>query len=327
MSRSHRSRTPESLHTDGREEAQVDLPEQGQIVKIQTAIRGYVMAHRHTLAMKTLRGRRYTLESLAEFVGPDVPVRSIQAKHVNEWLQSQDVAASTMRKQLSAVKCLWAWLILSGYAKSDPTLGVKAPRQPRPLPRAMSPEEIAELRCALPDARAELIVSLMLHEGLRCAEVARLEMSDLDLVNGVMRVLGKGSVEALLPITPPTRAALDAYFSERGRGAGPVVRSETANVGITSAHIGALVQQWMTDAGLKQGAFDGVSAHALRHTMATTLMNRDVDLRVISDALRHSSPSTTWTYLRHHRSLEALREVMGKEAPPPREGSSGLNAA
>ena len=131
----------------------------------------------------------------------------------------------------------------------------------------------------------------MVQQGLRCCEVARLQLGDLDRVNGLMLIVGKGGHERVLPIIEETAEAVDAYLTEYPAFAGPLVRSYSdPHRGLASATITKLVRVWVGDAGIKRARHDGVSAHAFRHTAATDML-REVLMCGMS-----STPSVTPTW-------------------------------
>lgn len=299
-------------HSDAESDGAVTVSV-GEPMRLDTGIRSYHRHQRAVLRPRTLNDRRYTLEAFCEHTN-NPQLRSVKAKHISDWLASMDVSAATVRQRLSAVRCFFRWALEQRLVKIDPTATLRSPRQPRSAPRSFTLEQIRRLDAALPDARAVLIIALMLDMGLRAGEVARLELADLDLFSGVARIVGKGGHERLLPITPMVRSRLDVYLNERGRGAGPLIRSKNdPRLGIRVNRITNMVGEWMTDAGVKESRYDGRSAHALRHSTAENLYRHGVDLRTIAAALGHASPTTTWIYLRHTHSVEDLRAVMGQE--------------
>ena len=166
----------------------------------------------------------------------------------------------------------------------------------------MPAASIARLRLVLPDQRAELIVALMFHMGLRCVEVSRLRAMDYDPAAAVMVVTGKFSDQRKLPVPAPVVAALAGW----GRGGGS---GRDTLVGISANTISKLVSAWMGAAGLKAGAYDGVSAHALRHTMASNMLDRCGNVHTVQGALGHQSLATTERYLRSP-DLDAMRAAM-----------------
>lgn len=281
----------------------------------------YRRQHRGVLRPRTLVQHGYIIEGFAAWSG-NMAVRAVRARHVAEWAASMEVAASTTRNRISVIRGFFRWCVRMCYTKHDPTIDVAVPRQPRLAPRSMTADDLRTLSAVLPDHRARVIVGFMLICGLRAGEVADLEMADIDLFSNTMRVVGKGGHERVLPIPEGMRYYLDPYLTERGRGGGKLIRSHRdPHLGVTPNYVSCLVSRWMRTAGVKAGRYDGVSAHALRHTTAENLYRHGVDLRTIAAAMGHMSPTTTWTYLRHRANVEDLREVMGQallDEPRPR---------
>jgi site-specific recombinase XerD len=211
---------------------------------------------------------------------------------------------------LSQVRHFSDWLVRRGYVRRDPTVEIPPIRIPRYLPRAMPANHVARLLTACPDGRAELIVLLMVQEGLRCVEVATLELGDVDRVDRAIRVVGKGGHHRVLPLSDETWCALDRYLNEQPSTAGPVIRNhKIAGAGIAADTISGMVARWMADAGIKRRRRDGTSAHALRHTAATDMLRAGAHLRDVQHALGHRHLATTETYL--PLVVHDLRDAMG----------------
>jgi site-specific recombinase XerC len=209
---------------------------------------------------------------------------------------------ATRRAYLSAVRTFCRWAAFEGLIVADPTLGAARIREPRRATRAMPASSVARLHLVLPDLRAEVIVGLMFHMGLRCVEVSRLRWADYDPASAVLVVVGKNDDQRRLPVHKAVVPVLAAWSSS-ARSCGPRV------VGISAGRISKLVSRWMNTAGLKSGAYDGVSAHALRHTMASNMLERCGNVRTVQDALGHVSLATTERYLRH-TGLDVMRAAM-----------------
>ena len=167
----------------------------------------------------------------------DPPPGELTQRHVDEWLASVGhLARSTVRNRLSAVRRFCTWLIRNGLLTTNPCDDAPRIRQPRHVPRARPPPSVGDLYDHLPDARAELIVSLMVQEGLRCVEVAGLEVGDVDPVNGTLIVVGKGGHQRMLPISDETARALRRYLFEHPAPSGPLIRSYQHQARAISAH-------------------------------------------------------------------------------------------
>jgi integrase/recombinase XerD len=252
---------------------------------------------------ETARAVRYTLFNFADHVG-DVPTHRLTRRHVETWLADDTLAAATMRARLTRLRMFCTWLVDQKFLKVDPTYGLKGPRRQRRLPRGLHNEDVQLTLDACPDRRGLLIVLLMVQEGLRCGEVARLQVGDIDATERLMLVRGKGGHERALPITDETWAALVDYLAETGVKQGPVIRSQVRpGRGVSPQHVSDLVRGWM-------GSVDvAATAHALRHTCATDLLRSGVHLRTVQHALGHASLATTELYL--PRVVGDLRTAMG----------------
>jgi site-specific recombinase XerD len=285
----------------------------GDIMRTGHAVLLYVKHMHLAYAVQTIRNRRPLLERFAREIG-DPALKAIKKQHVEGWLAEQTCGPASLRVDLSHLRQFFRWCMENGHLKTDPSALIKTPRQPRRVPRSLNLAELRALGQALPDARAALIVGLEYDMGLRRAEVAGLDITDIDLLAGVVLVRGKGGHERLLPLTQTVRVLLQDYIRERGVSAGPLIRSHVhPSRGISPQQIGALVSRWMRDAGFKQGPRDGKSGHALRHSFAVNLDRHGAPLSVIQEALGHADQSTTLIYTKAQHSVETLRDHMGQQ--------------
>jgi site-specific recombinase XerD len=148
------------------------------------------------------------------------------------------------------------------------------------------------------------MVLFMVQEGMRCCEVARLEVGDINLRDDVVLVRGKGRRERVLPLSPQTKQAVRDYLAGWPASAGPLIRSYNhPRRGITAAYVSLLVTGWLRAAGID------ASAHALRHTAATDMLLCGAHVRDVQAALGHAQLSTTERYLPW--LVNDLREAMG----------------
>lgn len=257
------------------------------------------------LGPATLPTVRWTLRDFCRFVR-DVPPVRLEGRHVEEYLASISVARSTARQRFCHIRQFSRWLVRRGHVAADFTADLRAPRQPRPVPRAYRRDVVDRLLAAVPDARGRLIVLLEVQEGLRACEVSRIEVGDVDFGDRTLLVRGKGCRERLLPISTQTWDALDTYLAERPVKAGPLIRSYNEPwKGISAAHVQHLVQGWLRRVGIRSGG-----GHGLRHTMATTLLReKGADIRDVQLALGHAQLTSTQIYL-PFSDAHRLRAIM-----------------
>lgn len=270
---------------------------------------------------RTLRGRfrggtpakiRSILSTFADHAGRDLPISRVNRRHVERWLNRSTYAPATIRVNLSTIRGFFRWCIANGHISTDPTRLIDAPRAARTVPRGLRPDTVSTLFAHLPDVRAELIVSLMVQEGLRCTEVASLACGDIDFTERVMLVQGKGGHHRVLPISDETWAVLTRYASTYPMVSGPLIRSHRMGdeyAGISPTFVSILVRRWMVEAGVKSRPHDGISAHALRHTAATDMLRAGAHVRDVQAALGHQSLATTQRYMPW--VVGDLRQAMG----------------
>lgn len=267
------------------------------------------VAEKHRSGDWTQRSARNARSILIHYLSSsrEISLRSVQA------FLDMPGSAGTKRARLSTLRGFFDWCVLNGELKRNPTTGAKGPRNPKRAPRSLTSVAAEAIARGAPDERARLIVLLMLQEGLRCIEVSRAEMGDVDERSRIMAVRGKGGREGVtrhVPLSEETSLALERYLALHPASAGPLIRSyHHADRPISSSHIGKLVGDWMREAGVKQRAWDGKAAHSLRHTMATDMAQGGRNIFEIQRALGHADLSSTQIYV--SGVTPELREAMG----------------
>jgi len=232
----------------------------------------------------------------------------------------QGKSPRTVSRYLSAWRQYYRWLVREGVIDSDPVALIESPKTGRGLPKALSEEQIESLLEA-PDTgtplglRDRAMLELMYATGLRVSELVNLELVNLNLNQGVIRVTGKGRKERLVPIGDEAHDSLKVYLAD-GR---PVLLkgAQTESVFVTTRKSGMtrqafwyMVRRYATLCGISQK----ISPHMLRHSFATHLLNHGADLRVVQLLLGHSDLSTTQIYT--HIAREGLKRM--HEAHHPR---------
>lgn len=259
---------------------------------LDSLIHAYVAekAARGRFRPKTVQTVKYTLLGLAPYLPPD-PCDTEQA-HLEAWLVGVKMAPATARARLSQVRGFYRWLFRRRLIDCDPTMGIDGPRMPRYVPRGLRHQAVAATLDACPDTRARLIVLLMCQEGLRCCEVANLELGDMDFEDRLILVRGKGGHQRVLPVSDETWNAVLEYLAEHPANAGHLVRSyNDPHCGIDASYVSTLVSGWMRDADVPG------TAHSLRHTAASDMLRSGAHLRDVQAALGHQSLQTTQRYL------------------------------
>lgn len=253
----------------------------------------------------------YTLTTLSHVHGGR-PISQLGPKLIDRWLEViADRAPSTRRNMISRVRHFCRWLISKGHIRRDPTSHVPAVRQPRRVPVTLTPDQATTVRTASLDLRARVVLALMLDAGCRCVEVSRLHVEDYDPDNRVVRLRGKADHERELPIGRSTACLIDAYLDEVGVIGGPLIRSRTDPTGgLAPATLSHYVRGWLIELGVKRRAFDGRSAHGLRRTAGSDVMDACGDVRIVQAILGHSRIETTARYYLRPVTIDRMREAM-----------------
>jgi integrase/recombinase XerC len=222
---------------------------------------------------------------------------------------------------LSTSRAFFRWLFDCGRIASNPAEGLRNPKQPKRLPAFLTEGEAASLlelppAVDFPSARLAALLELLYASGLRVAELVGLDLGDLFRDERTLRVLGKGRKERLVPYNQQAAAALDRYLEERTRllaakGLAPATAIFLNQRGgrLTPTTVRTLLARALEGAALRAR----ISPHALRHSFATHLLNRGMDLRAIQELLGHASLSTTQRYT--HLGLEELAKTYESAHP------------
>jgi len=229
------------------------------------------------------------------------------------------VSARTTARRLSSLRRLYQYLVREGLLADDPSARIDAPRLGRQLPASLTEAEVEALlevpaASGLLQLRDRTMLEVLYATGLRVSELVGLAMGQVNLRQGVVRVVGKGGKERLVPLG---EEALDwlARYLENGRpelviGLPPAqVFLTRRGRGMTRQAFWYLVRRHAAKAGIEKH----LSPHTLRHAFATHLLNRGADLRVVQMLLGHSDISTTQIYT--HVARERLKQLHAKHHP------------
>ncbi|MCC4308065.1 site-specific tyrosine recombinase XerD [Alcanivorax marinus] len=232
------------------------------------------------------------------------------------------ISARSLARQLSAMKSFFRWMKRENRIAEDPTLNVARPRLGRPLPKTLSEDEVEALLAA-PDLddplglRDRAMLEVLYAAGLRVSELVGLTLSQVNTRQGLVRVVGKGDKERLVPLGEEALHWLARYLRD-GR---PALLGEDREVLFPGRRGTRMTRQtfWhrIKQLAVRAGVQKPLSPHTLRHAFATHLLNHGADLRVVQLLLGHSDLSTTQIYT--HVAQHRLREVY--EAHHPRSGT------
>ena len=250
---------------------------------------------------------------------------SVTARNVRRYvagLHKDGLAPTTIARKLAAVRAFFRFLVRDERLAVDPTTRVRTPKQPKRTPRFLSADDAARLMEAPagdgPAAvRDRALLELAYGGGLRVSELVGLDLTDVDLGQGTVRVLGKGNKERVVPMGRHAVAAVKAWLGQRprmkGKGGHPTALFRNKNGGRLSARSVQRLVERCRPACAEAGA----TPHWLRHACATHMLGSGADLRSIQEMLGHASLSTTQRYT--HVDLQALMQVYDRAHPRARE--------
>jgi integrase/recombinase XerD len=220
----------------------------------------------------------------------------------SEYRPGHGYRPSSVARALAAVRSFHRFLVMEGEARADPAEGVARPKVPRNLPRPLSVDEVAALVAAPGDdgpvaLRDRAILETLYGAGLRISELVALDVDDVDLEEGSVRAVGKGSKERIVPLGRYAVRALEAYRTRsRPALAGPRTRGAL----FLNTRGGRLTRQGCTNiikaTARRAGIRKRVTPHMLRHSFATHLLEGGADVRVVQELLGHASLATTQIY-------------------------------
>jgi integrase/recombinase XerC len=279
---------------------------------------------------RTSRAYLADLASYAAYLGElGVPVVPSSPGAVRGWLgrEAGTNGPTSLARKLSTVRTFYRFLVRERLAPGNPARAVQAPRRPRRLPEVLPEADVAALVESPGDPaplalRDRAVLELLYSSGLRVSELTGLDVDDLDLAEGLVRVTGKGSKERVVPVGGPAREALGRWLREGrpallagpdGGGARGALFVNYRGGRMTARSVARRLDRWVTAAGLPRH----VHPHVLRHCFATHLLGNGADLRGIQELLGHASLSTTQRYT--HLDWKRLADVYDRAHPRARD--------
>ncbi len=285
----------------------------------------------HTLQNYLLDLRQFVASTWGEDAEPPFAWREVDRFAARKFLvsiQKAGMAATTTSRKLSSLRSFFGFLVRDEWLQANPFTGVMLPKRDRKLPAVLSRNEVKRLLEAPAQSRAKTprkgsevwegyrvardaaVLEVLYSTGMRLNELVQLNVRQMELLSGVVKVRGKGKKERLCPLGRPAVRALEA--AEREREAlvaaegwpahGPLFLNRQGKR-ISGRSIERIMKRYLADAGLPAE----YSPHALRHSFATHLLDAGADLRSVQELLGHASLSTTQIYT--HVSIERLKEV------------------
>ena len=248
--------------------------------------------------------------------------------------EKENLAKTSMIRKLSAMRSFFRFLERESRVKHNPFSGLKSPKKQKLLPKYMSPDEVVRLleapvifwqnasgtgSCKSPDsaafsaARDTAMLEIIYSGGLRISEAVGMDLQDMDLEGGIMKIRGKGKKERLAALGEPAVAAMENYLLLRSRQVSAkkenAVFVNQAGGRITARSFQRNFKDYLNQAGLPPD----MTPHKLRHSFATHLLDAGADLRSVQALLGHENLSTTQIYT--HISSEHMKQIYNQAHP------------
>ena len=242
---------------------------------------------------------------------------NLQESDINKYISflfESKLKSSSVNRKISSLKALYLFLVKKNLIKNSPVNEIVTPKQEKYLPISMSEDEVDRL-LASPDLSIEIelrdkaMMEMLYATGMRISELLNLKIVDMDTQRCVVKVIGKGLKERLIPFGESALEALNSYLPLRKNSTSKEVFLSNRGTKLTRVAFWKRIKIYLSRSNLKES----ISPHALRHAFATHLLNRGADLRSVQLLLGHSDLSTTQIYT--HIAKQRLGEVLKKHHP------------
>lgn len=268
----------------------------------------------------TVKAYLIDVQDLADFLEKKniQNVEDLNLEHLRDWLwqaTQQGLTKATIARKSAAIRSFTAWALKNGISESDPGLRLRSPKASRTLPKVVSRESLSMVFASLTERATEdnpqgirdlVAIELLYASGARVSELVGLDLESIDYSRNIMRVMGKGAKQRMVPFGQPARDALDLWI----RIARPMLANEKSGQALLLNSRGQRIgvrQVYSLVANLLEATPTGAAGpHSLRHSAATHLLDGGADLRAVQELLGHASLGTTQIYT--HVSIERLRD-------------------
>ena len=271
------------------------------------------------LSKNTIKAYGVDLEGFINWLNNNKKIEYIKATELQinnyiSFLFKSNLKSSSINRKISSIKALYLFLMQKNKIDVSPIAEIIVPKQGRYLPISMSESEVEKLLKS-PDSKLKIekrdkaMIEMLYATGVRISELINLKMTDIDIQRCVIKVLGKGSKERLIPFGESALEALNDYLKDRCKSPTKEIFLSNRGTKLSRQAFWQRIKIYLHREELKES----ISPHTLRHAFATHLLNRGADLRSVQLLLGHSDLSTTQIYT--HIAKQRLSEVLKKHHP------------
>lgn len=285
------------------------------------------LRHERRSSLNTIRSYSFDLRGFERYVTRyGLDLQTVDQKIVRRYigyLSTLGLGPRTISRHISSLRSFYKYLVRKGDVVLDPAAAISYPKTPSRLPRILSENAIellvkAALEAERPSTRDIAIIELLYGCGLRVSELVALDLKDLDLPSSVVRVLGKGSKERLVPLTEVAICAVESYLAKaRTQGVRPEIARPVeqalflnrTGTRLSTQGVRRLLAKYSTLSGSQRK----INPHLLRHCFATHFLEHGADLRIVQEVLGHADLSSTQVYTQ--LTKKKVQEIYRKSHP------------
>ncbi len=259
------------------------------------------------------------LNEFSIFIG-EVEISSIDyllTRKFLGYLRQRNISKRSVARKLSSLRTFFRFLVRDGYVKNNPISNIATPKLDKKLPIFLDEKSILKLITSpsektFRDARDRALLETLYSTGIRVSELVGIDITDVDFISGVVKVLGKGRHERLTPIGEKAIQSIREYMEYRKspkEGFRDALFLNKSGRRLTDRSVRYIISKIIKKISMKEH----ISPHTFRHSFATHLLNRGADLRSVQELLGHKNLSTTQIYT--HVTTERLKSVYDKAHP------------
>jgi len=268
-------------------------------------------------SINTLVNYSGDLKQFFKFCGEKENIRNISGLNIREFvveLTLKKYGKASIERKLATLKSFFFYLKKESIIEIDPTGNVSFPKKDKKLPRFLEAPEMGRFLDSIKgvkeeDFRDRAILEILYSTGLRVSELTGLNKQSLDLNNNLIRVLGKGSKERIVPVGERAKEALRSYISKKAGNEEDALFLNNKKKRLDTRTVRHIIDKWSKSSKLGKH----ISPHSIRHSFATHLLDAGADLRSVQELLGHANLSTTQIYT--HVTREKLKSVYDKAHP------------
>lgn len=270
-------------------------------------------------SVHTLKSYKVDLRGFSNFI-ENKPIDEITHLTLRTWLaylKKKEYARSTIARKLATLRSFFKFSIREGYLHSNPAISLSTPKQEKKLPVFLTIKEVIRLiEAPVLDTETGLrdraIMETLYSTGIRVGELVGLNIENLDFIGGVMKVMGKGKKERIVPIGDKALQVIKKYLDKKktlSKESERILFLNTKHKRLNPRSVRRIVNKYIKITSSKSG----ISPHTLRHSFATHLLDRGADLRSVQELLGHANLSSTQIYT--HITPQRLKDVYNKTHP------------